>query len=440
MDDLARQILEKRTGEPAREKIRRLFGKAGLTEDYARKMLAGMRLYIEKTEGLSDKVRGEDTVKYYRDGTREYVRDITLSDGEAADPATVMTKMGFDPLKWELIDCKLRKGNWDSTIKNNDGEPVTVTNYSYSVTIKVKPITNSPLSLEALTDAIMAIKVPQVSLPEYSDKKAGKYLFELPWMDFHFGKLSWGKETGDADFDIKIAGQLFRDTIDELIRKVMSSGYEIAQVLFPVGQDYFHFDNPKVQTTAGTQLDSDTRWKKMYTCGLELLIETIEKLRKIAPVAILWVPGNHDEELSYTAVVALKHIYATNDDVKVDAGPSPRKYFQWEKNLIGFAHGRDEGKRLSGLMQVEAPDKWASSYIREMHLGDIHHDKLIDEGNGIEFRWMGTVTAVDAWSSKMGYVSATRKAQAFVWSDYGIDAIYHSYVRKDIPEKAESQE
>ena len=49
MDDLARQVLEKRTGEPAREKIRRLFGKAGLTEDYARKMLAGMRLYIEKT-------------------------------------------------------------------------------------------------------------------------------------------------------------------------------------------------------------------------------------------------------------------------------------------------------------------------------------------------------------------------------------------------------
>ena len=188
-------------------------------------------------------------------------------------------------------------------------------------------------------------------------------MFELPWMDFHFGKLAWGKETGDADFDIKIAGQLFRDTIDELIRKVMSSGYEIAQVLFPVGQDYFHFDNPKIQTTAGTQLDSDTRWKKMYSCGLELLIEMIEKLRKIAPVAILWVPGNHDEELSYTAVVALKHIYATSGDVKVDAGPAQRKYFLWEKNLIGFAHGRDEGKRLSGLMQVEAPDKWASSYL-----------------------------------------------------------------------------
>ena len=95
MDDLARQILEKRTGEPAREKIRRLFGKAGLTEDYARKMLAGMRLYIEKTIGSSDKIRNEETVKYYRDGTREYVRDITLSDGEAADPATVMRKNGF---------------------------------------------------------------------------------------------------------------------------------------------------------------------------------------------------------------------------------------------------------------------------------------------------------------------------------------------------------
>ena len=51
MNQIAREILEKRSGEPAREKVRRLFGKGGLTEDYARKMLAGMRLYIERTKG-----------------------------------------------------------------------------------------------------------------------------------------------------------------------------------------------------------------------------------------------------------------------------------------------------------------------------------------------------------------------------------------------------
>lgn len=439
MNEIAREILEKRSGEPAREKVRRLFGKGGLTEDYARKMLAGMRLYIEKTEGLSDKVRGEDTVKYYRDGTREYVRDISLSDNEAADPATVMRKMGFDPLLWELIDCKLRKGNWDSTIKNNDGEPVTVTNYSYSVTIKVKPITNSPLTLEAISDAISKLKMPAVQPVKRAVRDGKEYMFEPAIVDLHLGKLAWGKETGDADFDLKIASQLYRATIDDLLSKVVSSNYNIGKIVYQIGQDFYHFDNPKVQTTAGTQLDSDTRWKKMYACGLELLIETIEKFRQLAPTLVLWVPGNHDEELSYTAVVALKHIYANADDVEVDASPITRKYILWKNNLIGFAHGRDEGKRLSGLMQVEAPDKWAASKVREFHLGDIHHDKLIEE-NGIEFRWMGTITAVDAWSAYKGYVSATRKAQGILWGDYGIEAIFNSYIEKEIEKVGAGQE
>ena len=34
MNEIAREILEKRSGEPAREKVRRLFGKGGLTEDW----------------------------------------------------------------------------------------------------------------------------------------------------------------------------------------------------------------------------------------------------------------------------------------------------------------------------------------------------------------------------------------------------------------------
>ena len=429
MNEIAREILEKRSGEPAREKVRRLFGKGGLTEDYARKMLAGMRLYIEKTEGLSDKVRGEDTVKYYRDGTREYVRDISLSDNEAADPATVMRKMGFDPLLWELIDCKLRKGNWDSTIKNNDGEPVTVTNYSYSVTIKVKPITNSPLSLDAVIDIISKIKIPEIK-PFDNNHKDTPYMLELPIMDLHLGKLAWGKETGDSDFDLKIGEQLYKDTINELVYKVLRSNYELSQIVFPVGQDYFHFDNPKVQTTSGTQLDSDTRWQKMYSTGIEMLIWAIEKLRQLAPISVMWVPGNHDEELSFTAVVALKHIYSQTAGVQVDASPTVRKYVLWKNNLIGFAHGREEGKRISGLMQTEAPDKWAASSIREMHLGDLHQE-IVQEENGVLLRWISSVTPADAWSASKGFVTAQRKAPALVWGDYGIDAIFNSYVRDD---------
>ena len=51
MNQIAREILEKRSGEPAREKVRRLFGKGGLTEDYARKCLPGCAFTLRKQRG-----------------------------------------------------------------------------------------------------------------------------------------------------------------------------------------------------------------------------------------------------------------------------------------------------------------------------------------------------------------------------------------------------
>jgi hypothetical protein len=53
---------------------------------------------------------------------------------------------------------------------------------------------------------------------------------------------------------------------------------------------------------------------------------------------------------------------------------------------------------------------------------------------------MGTITAVDAWSAYKGYVTATRKAQGIVWSDYGIEAIINSYIEKAIEKGGADQE
>ena len=91
-------------------------------------MLTGIRLYInERNKSNPNYYRNQEAFAFKADGSREYTRDILLSEDEAADPATVMRKMGFDPLMWELIDCKLTKGNWDTTIKDKNNEAYTKT-------------------------------------------------------------------------------------------------------------------------------------------------------------------------------------------------------------------------------------------------------------------------------------------------------------------------
>lgn len=428
MDAFEEDILTTGQENPS-DKVYRLFG-TRVNNSNAQKYLTGIRMYLKKKHELPKELRSPDVMNYSGDGSRTYSMDVTLTDAEADDPTAIMRKMGLDPTAWQLLECKLVRGNWDTTIKNSQDLPQTVTNHRYSVTIKVRPITGDHITTEALIAAIESTKIPELPKRKH-DWGNADYLLELPIMDVHLGKLSWGEETRGGDYDLHIASDLYKDTVGELIDKVTLSNYPVARVVFPIGQDFFHFDNPWVQTTGGTQLDSDTRWQKMYRTGIDLLLWAVEQCRMMAPVDVVWVPGNHDQMLSYTAVLTLKHFYSANDDVTVDSSPTPRKYYRWGKNLIGYAHGREEGKRINTLMQLEAPVDWAETEYREWHMGDLHHEAAKEEG-GIMFRLISSITSPDAWHAQKGYGGALRKASAYVWDkDNGLDAIFNSVVHKE---------
>lgn len=419
-------------GGNAQEKLRRLYGK-DITYHNAKKYLAGIKMHILHLEkiGAGTAVPPEQAQHYSheettfnKDQTQTVKRDVYLTPEEAAAPTSIMKKCGFDPLLWEVVTCKLITGSWDVTLKNADGEGVLHTNRKYSVTLTVKPLGGNLTS-----DQVLEIfkNLPEPELTEYQ-YRGGKYLLELPIMDFHLGKLAWGEETGGQDYNLKIAEKLWRKTVVDLLSKAGLFG-KPELILFPIGQDFFHFDTPTTTTTAGTQLDSDTRWQKMYSKGVELLVWAVEQCRAIAPVKIIWIPGNHDTVLSYTATVGLAQRYAECKGVEVDLSPMRRKYFSYGSNLIGFAHGVEEGKRIEGLMQVEAPEAWGESVWREYHLGHLHTENTLDKG-GIVFRRISSITAADAWHSENGFVGTTRRAQAFVWDkERGLQAIVNSNVR-----------
>ena len=161
----------------------------------------------------------------------------------------------------------------------------------------------------------------------------------------------------------------------------------------------------------------------------ELLVWAVEQCHALAPVKVMWVPGNHDQMLSYAAIVGLSQRYAHTETIDVDLSPTPRKYHLYGDNLIGFAHGENEGKRLEGLMQIEAPEMWGKSLFREYHLGHLHTESSVTK-NGIVFRRISAITATDAWHAEKGFVGSVRQAQAFVWDkDHGLQVIVNSNVR-----------
>jgi len=391
--------------------MKELYG-ATLTQGTAKNQLSGIRRHVRfKKKMEPPKQHDLDERIYHEDGTWTTKRLISLSEEESQDPQAVMQKMGIDPLRWEVISCKIKRHWWDTPMKlrNEDGThtPTSRRNYQFLVELRVKP-TQMPVTADVVAEVFEGLKRPEITLVSY---EPGHKMFELPIMDLHLANYAWGEETGE-DYDMKIAEQLYRKTVLDLLGKLAHYRLPIEKCIFPVGQDYFHVDNPQNATTAGTIVDMDTRWEKMFGVGVNLLVWTVEQLRQIAPVEIMYVPGNHDRTLSYCATYALNAWYRDCESVHVDLSPTTRKYIRYGVGMIGFSHGK-EGKRIQHLMQQEQPEAWGATLFREWHLGDLHHEEVIEIG-GVKIRRISSITAANAWHVEKGF-RAVRMAQAFVW-------------------------
>lgn len=354
--------------------------------------------------------------KINKDGTYSSSKLLDMSEEQSKDISYILKAHGFDSKSWKLVSAR---NNIRQVISKQDG---VVTLYASYIT--VKPITDLSLSdVESFyKELCTTYQAPEVK--EISNK--GNYMFELPIMDLHFGKLSLSEDVAEP-YNYELARERFNYIIDESINNIKN--YDIDEIVFPIGSDFFHVDNVNMSTTAGTRQDSDLSPQLIFKYGLECLIDGIMKLSKIAKVKVFCVNGNHDYLTSYHAVYSLWCYFHNNENVIVNVGTSPRKYVQYGNNLLGFTHGDKERQRIDGLMQIEAREMWGNTKYHEFHCGHLHSEQT-KENNGIIFRNLSSVCGTDTWHHTSGYIGAVKKCQSFLWhKTYGLKVIFHTVVR-----------
>ena len=147
-----------------------------------------------------------------------------------------------------------------------------------------------------------------------------------------------------------------------------------------------------------------------------MLTEAIRRLRGVCPVRIITVPGNHDAITAWHMGDSLECIYGGQKGITFDNDPTPRKYYQWGKIMLGFTHG-NKGKHADYplLFATERPQMFGSTSWREIHVGHLHQVQL-REKNGVRVRILPALCAEDIWHSENGYVGNIRSAEAYVWS------------------------
>ena len=319
------------------------------------------------------------------------------------------------------------RGHWSRNIDR----PVVTPLYQVKVWLRKRSLEER--SIKAALDAVLAdIKMEIKRKPAIVKHTfvPNDYLFEFAPFDLHMGKYTWGEETV-TNYDIDIATDLFNASLDFLLSRALKlTDGHLDRVLCVFGNDVSHIDTKQATTTAGTYMDVDGRYVKVYRRICEVHRRTVDILKQVAPVDIVVIPGNHDEITAFHLGELLKARYEGDKHVYVDNSPRPRKYYEYGVNLFGFAHGHVERpSELPLCMAREEPEKWARCESREWHIGHLHKNESwsakgrINSGHieqdyfadkGVRIRRLTSLSGHDQWHTKNAFMDR-RACEAFVF-------------------------
>jgi deoxycytidine triphosphate deaminase len=283
----------------------------------------------------------------------------------------------------------------------------------YSVFVK-----NQPKSYEEIRDGI--IEEMRLYAPSYPtikrETKKDPHLLVIDPADIHIGKLCESFEVGE-DYDTQIAVKRVREGVIGILSK--ASSFDIDKILFVIGNDVLHIDNPKRQTTAGTPQDTSGMWHSNFVIAKKLYVEIIEMLTSVADVHVTFNPSNHDFMSGFFLADSIGSWFAKSENVTFDITPSHRKYFRYFDNIIGTTHG-DGAKTadLPLLMAQEAGEDWLAKH-RYVYTHHVHHKNSKDFGS-VCVESLRSPSGTDSWHHRNGYQHSPKAIEGFLHSrEYG---------------------
>lgn len=346
----------------------------------------------------------------------DVLKQYKISDKEwEVEKYIVKTTEGYRKdrqVEWDVSNGVVTNGK-----VRDSGKMLIVILYHHEVRLirKTEEIRANMVINEMTTKALsFSPKYPKINYKVHDDN----YLYEIALPDLQLGRLVLEEET-NSNNSVDITIKKAKESLYKLIG--YTKGLPINRILFPIGNDFFDSNTAAMTTVHGTPQQDDVRWQRTFNLAQQLIVDVTDILSVVAPVDLVIVGGNHDEERIFYFGKTLDAWYHNNPNVKVDSEPKLRKYYKHAKNLIGLTHGYyEKNETLASLMAYEKPEMWAASKNREWHLGDKHHKKDVvfktdETTNGVVIRILRSLADPSVWEYNKGFVGSLKAAEAFVW-------------------------
>ena len=367
------------------------------------------RIMSKGTTAGAEICQGNEFVTQYQDNTIEAQKVVEYSKEIFGDKKKLLKYLGYNANEWEFV--YVTTSTWEQHTKEQ------TTKQMYAVKYKIRPISPEISMDDALKAAKDVFKkhITPIELPkrEKLTELDNSKLLEIPAIELHLGKMAWNGDTGQ-DYDKNIAQDRFYKIMEEIIHQ---QEYEqCGTCLLCIGNDFFNSDTVNATTTKGTPQTNDLRWKKMFIIGLELYKQLLFELRsRFNKVDVRLCSGNHDKMSSFYLYMALSCYFNNDDILKFSNDYKDVQCYVFGKNLIAFTHGDNNLKRLIKSIPVEFYKEWGSTLYRELHIGHLHKEVVVDDESGLITRRVGSPTGTDQWHYEERFIGATQKAQTFVW-------------------------
>lgn len=250
---------------------------------------------------------------------------------------------------------------------------------------------------------------PKYNTYKRSIKKEPHLLIIDP-ADIHIGKLCSAFEVGE-DYNSQIAVKRVLTGVDGILDK--SSSLSIDKILFIIGNDILHIDNPKRTTTSGTPQDTDGMWFDNFLIAKQLYVDIIEKLICVADVEVIFNPSNHDYTNGFFLAQLIETHFRNCENVKFDCSISHRKYFVYGENLIGTSHGDGAKQQDLPLLMAHESKEWVNCKYKYFYIHHFHH-KISKDYMSVCVEALRTSSGTDSWHHRNGFEHAPKAVEGFV--------------------------
>jgi len=244
-------------------------------------------------------------------------------------------------------------------------------------------------------------------------RKDGKFMAVISLYDIQLGRLG---AFGHAGTIYTI--EKYEDILSQLVQSI--SRYPLEEIVFVLGNDFADTDNPFGTTTKGTPQPQDMHWKYSIDEQCEVATDTILQLRKVAPVRVIMVGGNHDMYSNYWLGKYVEAYFQNSDDVVINNIQRYRKFHRYGNTSFMFTHGNEEKANvLPAIFMKEGGYEMASAPYNEIHTGHYHQRRdswqVLTEEFGVYIRVLPSLSPNNDWEDLKGFILHNRAGVAHVY-------------------------